>query len=167
MRLIVVNILVLLLLTGCSSPDQKHREVTSWALPDKPREVVQLLSGSYGDHKFHLQVRLSMSTEQMRMVGVDTVGRRAFDIKWDDQGLASSRASWVSEELQTLDILKVVVITFWPTDTELHRQFLDESESNLQITYQSDRQNAWNETVQIADPENGYQMTIISKEIDE
>lgn len=108
-----------------------------------------------------------MSTEQMRMVGLDSLGRRAFEIKWDEQGLTSGRADWASDELQALDILKVVVITYWPVDTELHRQFLEEKGKKLQIVYQTNRENAWNETVQIKDLKDDYEMTIISYEIDE
>jgi len=107
-----------------------------------------------------------MSTEQMRMVGLDSLGRRAFEIKWDEQGLTSGRANWVSDKLQAVDILKVVVITYWPVDTELHRMFFEDKGNNLQIVYQTNRENAWNETVQIKDHKNDYEMTIISYEID-
>ncbi|USG62623.1 DUF3261 domain-containing protein [Sneathiella marina] len=166
MRLTVFQLLVFLTLAGCSTAEQRRSDAPGWTLPDKPREVVQILSGHYGDQNFQLQVRLSMSAEQMRMVGLDSLGRRAFEINWDDQGLTSGRASWVSEELQALDILKVVVVTYWPQDTEVYRQFLDAKEKQLQIKYESSRQNAWNETVQITDPKNDYEMTIISYEID-
>lgn len=167
MRLIIFSFLFFLTVTGCGTADPTRSDAPSWALPDKPREVVQILSGHYGDQNFQLQVRLSMSTEQMRMVGLDSLGRRAFEIKWDEQGLTSGRADWASDELQALDILKVVVITYWPVDTELHRQFLEEKGKKLQIVYQTNRENAWNETVQIKDLKDDYEMTIISYEIDE
>ena len=38
---------------------------------------------------------------------------------------------------------------------------------DLDITYQGSRENAWNETVQIRDPANDYDMTIISYELTE
>jgi hypothetical protein len=37
----------------------------------------------------------------------------------------------------------------------------------LEIMYQSGRKNAWNETVQIRDPEVGYELTIVSYELSE
>ncbi|MEH6527891.1 MAG: DUF3261 domain-containing protein [Sneathiella sp.] len=167
MRLIVLTILVFLVVTGCGTADQERSTAASWTLPDKPREVVQILSGHYGDQNFQLQVRLSMTDEQMQMIGLDSLGRRAFEIKWDEQGLTSGRASWISDKLQALDILKVVITTYWPEDTDQYRQFVGDKEKNLQIAYQTNRRNAWNETVEISDPENDYEMTIISYEIEE
>jgi Protein of unknown function (DUF3261) len=166
MRVIVVILIVCLGGIACTTAREESAEFPSWQLPGPEREVVQILTGHYGETKFQLQVRISMTDDMMQMVGLDSLGRRAFDIKWDAQGLAASRAGWVSDELKAIDILKAVVVTYWPVESKIRTQMMGEKEKRLQIEYQTDLKNAWNETVILKDPEIDYEMTITSYEIE-
>jgi hypothetical protein len=166
MRVIFLTLLVCIGVGACAAVQKESVELPPWQLPGPEREVVQILTGHYGEKNFQLQVRLSMTAEQMQMVGLDSLGRRVFEMKWDAQGLAADKASWVAEELNAVDILKAVVVTYWPIDSEVRSQMMGKKEKRLQIEYQTDQANAWNETVIIKDTEIDYEMTIISYEID-
>lgn len=152
-------------IAGCASNIPRELEFAPWKLPEgEPREVVQILNGHYGEKTFALQVRLSLAEEKMLVTGLDTLGRRAFDIIWSETGVRAVRADWVSEELNAVDILKVIVATYWPADDPM-RAYVADRAANLEISYQSGRSNAWNETVEIRDPKSDYEMTIISYEL--
>lgn len=152
-------------IAGCATESARELDVAPWRLPEgPPREVVQILNGHYGDKAFALQVRLSMSEEKMLVAGLDSLGRRAFDILWDETGVRAGKADWVSEDLNAADILKVIVATYWPEDDPMQAYVMDRAK-DLEISYQSKRANAWNETVEIRNPRSGYEMTIISYEL--
>jgi hypothetical protein len=156
-----------LILSACSTPGEQYSsKLGSWKLPGPPREVVQLLSGRYNDQTFQFQIRLSLTEDKMQMVGVDSLGRRAFGIVWNETGIVSKKADWMTDDLQAEDILKVIIATYWPEDDPLQEVVSDRTAS-LQIVYQSDRKNAWTETVEIQDPNSGYEMTITSYELAE
>lgn len=168
-------LLILLTLGACASLPgpgpgpgpgaEEGIEFAPWRLPEnKPREVVQMLNGSYGAQDFTLQVRLSLTPERMQVAALDLLGRRVFDITWDARGVAASRAEWVSADMNAVDILKVIVATYWPADDPMQARVADRTAS-LIITYQTTREHAWNEQVAIRDPKWNYEMTIISYEL--
>ena len=164
---ITAFLLIFIVITACTTTPEQKAEFTPWQLPDgQPREVVQILNGRYGDMPFALQVRLSLTEEKMLIAGLDSLGRRAFDILWDENGVRSGKADWVSEELDAIDILKVIVATYWPEDDPMQARVADRA-GQLEMTYQSARENAWNETVQIRDSEADYELTIVSYELAE
>ncbi len=167
MRIKSLFLLFLFGVTACATETVREADFLPWDLPDgQTREVVQLLDGRYGDKPFTLQIRLSMREDKMLIAGVDPLGRRAFDILWDDAGVRAVKADWISEELNAVDILKVIVATYWPENDPMQEKVRDRA-GNLEINYQSRRDNAWNETVQISDSEVGYVMTIVSYELPE
>lgn len=165
MRVRFIFILAFLTLGACASTPEEGIEFAAWQLPEgQPREVVQMLNGRYGQQQFGLQVRLSLKEERMQIAALDALGRRAFDILWTGKGVEATRADWISEELNAVDILKVIVAAYWPADDPMQARVADRAET-LDITYQSMRANAWNEQVHIRDTELHYEMTIISYEL--
>ncbi|WP_373084993.1 DUF3261 domain-containing protein [Sneathiella sp.] len=162
-----IFLICFLALAGCASNVPGKTEFAPWKLPDNhPREVVQILNGHYGEQDFSLQIRLSLTGERLKLAGVDALGRHAFDILWDTAGVRAGKADWVSDKLNAVDILKVIIATYWPADDPMQAQVADRA-ANLEITYQTTRENAWNETVVIKDPKTDYEMTIISYELTE
>lgn len=159
--------LLIFSVAACATDRAEEMEFTPWKLPEaQPREVVQILNGQYGEQPFAFQVRLSLTEEKLLLVGLDQLGRRAFDILWDEAGVRSGKADWISEDLNAVDILKVIVATYWPADDPMQEKVADRA-AQLEITYLGSRDNAWNETVEIRDTANDYQMTIISYELSE
>lgn len=158
-------LLLVLGIAGCSTDAARNEDFFPWKLPgEHPREVVQVLNGHYGEQTFALQIRLSMTAEKMQLAGLDALGRRAFDMVWDENGVRAGKADWVSDKLNAVDILKVIVATYWPADDPMQANVADRAK-NLQIDFQTSRENAWNETVVIRDPSTDYEMTIISYEL--
>ncbi|TNE33979.1 MAG: DUF3261 domain-containing protein [Alphaproteobacteria bacterium] len=156
---------LMLALSACAGMNREEAEFSPWHLPDDtPHEVVQMLRGHYGEKSFAMQVRLSLTENKMQVAGLDALGRRAFDILWDENGVQSMRADWVPEGLNALDILKVIVAVYWPKDDPMQARVADRT-ADLAIDYQSDRAHAWNETTEIRDPKSNYEMTIISYEL--
>lgn len=150
---------------ACTSGPEREADFAPWQLPDgQPREVVQILNGRYGETPFSLQVRMSLTDEKMQVAGLDQLGRRVFDILWDENGVRTGKAEWVSEDLDAIDILKVIVATYWPENDPMQARVADRA-AHLETQYQSGRENAWNETVQIHDPAADYEMTIVSYEL--
>lgn len=164
----LVRSLVLLLffaVASCASIPDTQLEATPWRLPDdRPREVVQMLHGRYDGQDFVLQARLSLTAERMQMTALDAIGRRTIDILWNEKGVQASRADWVPEALKAVDILEVIIATYWPADDPMQGRVADRAQS-LNITYQTTRENAWNEQVQVQDTCWDYEMTIISYEL--
>ncbi|MCR9212220.1 MAG: DUF3261 domain-containing protein [Proteobacteria bacterium] len=166
MRLIFLLPFVVLLVAACATPTKETSDLSAWTLPDDPREVIQILNGQYQDQAFQFQVRLSLAEEQMQLVGLDALGRRAFKIVWNKEGISTLKADWVSEKVKAEDILNVIVAVFWPEENPV-RQRVVEHIGELDVSYQSSREMAWNETVDVRDPVHGYNMTITSYELAE
>ncbi len=164
MRLIFILPFIFLSVAACEAPTKETSDLPVWTLPEQPREVIQILNGQYQDQAFQFQVRLSLTEEQMQLVGLDAVGRRAFKITWADNGISTLKADWVSEKVKAEDILNVIIAVFWPEEDPV-RQRVVEHIGELDVSYQSSREMAWNETVEVRDPVHGYNMTITSYEL--
>ena len=145
---------------------QQQPEFIAWKLPDRPREVVQMISGRVADKSFQLRARLSLTEEKLLLVGLDALGRRVFDIRWDRSGVIATKAEWVPASLKATDILSLIVAAYWPLDAAIHNHISADRDKDIQISYQSDRKNAWNETVEIMHPALDYKITIISYPLD-
>lgn len=164
---VTVFLLLLIGISSCATAPEDAADFAPWKLPEEqPREVVQVLNGRHSDNSFSLQVRMSLTEEKMQIAGLDSFGRRAFDILWDENGVRAGKADWVSDDLDAIDILKVIVAAYWPENDPMQVRVADRAEQ-LEITYQSGRKNAWNETVQIRDPAANYELTIVSYELTE
>ncbi len=167
MRVKFILLLILIGVSACATGSEHAADFAPWHLPgEQPREVVQILNGRYSDNLFSLQVRMSLTEDKMQIAGLDSLGRRAFDILWDENGVRTGKADWVSDDLDAIDILKVIVAAYWPENDPVQARVADRAEQ-LEITYQSGRENAWNETVQIRDPAADYELTIVSYELAE
>lgn len=154
------------IIPACSTPTEEPSDLVAWQLPGQPREVIQILNGQYQDQAFQFQVRLSLTEEKMQLVGLDAFGRRAFKIIWGMEGISTLKADWVSGKVKAEDILNVIVAVYWPADDPV-RQRVVEHIGELKVSYQSSREEAWNETVEVRDPIHGYGMTITSYELAE
>jgi len=164
MRVRIFLLCLVFAITACTTPSSERVDFPVWELPDRPLEVVQVLNGHYGEQDFQFQVRISLGVTKMQMVGIDALGRRAFSLHWDKDGVVAERADGVSENIKAEDILKVIIATYWPADHPL-QQFVSDRTDDLKISYQGSRDNAWNETVEIRDPKTDYEMSILSYEL--
>ncbi len=104
-------------LSGCASRfEPETDDFGGWHLPFAAVEVTQLLKGSYGSKKFAFQIALSLEEERLSLIGIDAVGRRAFTVKWDKNGLHSEKASWLPDALKAEHILDDLMLAYWPIE---------------------------------------------------
>ncbi len=108
---------VVIIFSGCASKfEAKTDEFGGWHLPFAAVEVTQLLKGRYGGKEFVFQIALSLEEERLSLVGLDAVGRRAFTVKWDKNGLHSEKASWLPDALKAEHILDDLMLAYWPIE---------------------------------------------------
>ena len=102
-------------LFSCAIPAKKESvDTNAWQLNFSPVEVTQLLQGVYGERRFAFQIAVSLNESRLSLVGLDSFGRRAFSILWDQTGVSSTQASWVPKTIHTKEILNNLMLTFWP-----------------------------------------------------
>jgi hypothetical protein len=89
-------------------------ELPEWTVPERAVEAVQLLKARYADKTFSLQVRLSLSSEKLSLLALDSLGRRAFMLTWSKSGIHSERANWLPDNVKAENVLGDIVMAFWP-----------------------------------------------------
>ena len=89
-------------------------ELPEWKLPSRPIEAMQLLKVRYGEKTFSLQVRLSLTEDELSLLALDSVGRRAFNLHWSETGIQSGRADWLPTTLKAENVLSDIIMAFWP-----------------------------------------------------
>ena len=113
----LIIFLMVMALSGCATKFKAESDdFGKWHLPFEPNEVVQLLKGSYEDKQFVFQVALSLQKDRLSLIGLDTMGRRAFTVKWDDNGVHGEKAPWIPSELKGEHILYDLMLAYWPID---------------------------------------------------
>lgn len=107
-----------IILSSCATKFKPEgNDFGKWQLPFAPVEVVQLLKGNYGDKEFVFQVVLSLQEERLSLIGLDPMGRRAFTVKWDKDGMHSEKASWMPDQLKGEHILYDLMLAYWPLES--------------------------------------------------
>jgi len=178
------------LLVACGAPTPKMPTIRglsqvmvqnpTWSFPGREIEAVQLLSGQNGDQSYTFQARISVSKTELHLLAIDTFGRRAMELNWGQSGLRASRADWLPETVQFEDVLKHIMLVYWPTrdltsqlltnyaimdDKKHQRRVVFNGNDIITITYESSRENAWSETTIFEDQRLKQQLTIQSSEM--
>lgn len=113
------------LLAGCTtSPGQPAKVIR--VAPDldlvmpapaslgRPVEAAQLVTARYGGQSFVFESRIKATSRDFRFVGVDSFGRRAMTITWNDTGIHSEIAPWLPPQIRPDNILADMVMLYWP-----------------------------------------------------
>lgn len=186
------SLIVVILLPGCAFWQQQPASgdipigkqlafrLPGWQPPAVPVEVIQQLSGQYDGHQFSMQAQLSLTRERVKMVGLDAIGRRGFDISWDRNGLVIETASWLPKRLDPQQILAHIVMAYWPRETVVaalvgsgvavvdnanSRRISDAAGEVMIIDYANTRAKVWQGRARIVNPGIGYELVILSAEI--
>ncbi|MDV7341032.1 DUF3261 domain-containing protein [Terasakiella sp. A23] len=170
----VLTVIFCLFLVGCSTqPKTESVDFPKWALPFEKVEVVQLLKGDYAQKQFVFQVGLSMKEDGLSLIALDSMGRRAFSVFWDDNGVTAQKANWMPDMVRAEYILKDIMMAYWPIDAlgvfdESVRQVGNERivENNGDKTlsiYSPSQMDRWNGKVVIENHVLGYRIEIQSK----
>lgn len=139
--------------------------------------LLQVMNARYRpDRQVSLQIRVSDGRRGLKMTGLDSFGRRVFDINWSLAGIQASRADWVPEELRPEDVLLHYLLANRAPDVVKDmvrggavrsdsgkRELLDETgRPVLTVTYQGVPAGGGAETVKIRNMVQGYEMMIRS-----
>jgi hypothetical protein len=76
----------------------------------------QLITASGYGQTFVLEVNLNATPERVMLVGLDSMGRRAMTITWNDRAVTTQTAPWVPEALRPGSMLADIVVIYWPED---------------------------------------------------
>jgi predicted hotdog family 3-hydroxylacyl-ACP dehydratase len=116
-----------LLLAGCVSAPHVNAPITvgassAWPLLSpvslqQTRRVTQVLRGDYADNSFTLRSVVTVDAQQLTVIGLTSMGLRAFTLKYDGHNLAEERAPQVPESLQSRQLLNDLQLAFWPLAT--------------------------------------------------
>jgi hypothetical protein len=68
---------------------------------------------AYGQ-SFVMEMNLSVTPQGATLIGLDSVGRRAITITWNDQGVSAETAPWVPDSLRPGSMLADIIMIYWP-----------------------------------------------------
>lgn len=112
-------IAALVLLASCASTPPLVMQDSSWPLLSpvslsQARQVTQLLRGDYNENSFNLRSVVTVDAQQLTVIGLTSVGLRAFTLKYDGNNLSEERAPQVPATLQPRQLLNDLQLIFWP-----------------------------------------------------
>lgn len=112
--------LLVVVLAGCVSTqtltpvDNEGWPLLPPATLGQSKQVTQVLRGDYGDSSFSLRSVVTVDAQQLTVVGLTSMGMRAFTVKYDGQHLSEERVPQVPEALQARQLLNDLQLAFWP-----------------------------------------------------
>jgi hypothetical protein len=113
--------LLLSLLAGCVAAPKVSAPAATDSLPllspaslGQAHQASQVLRGDYGDASFSLRSVVTVDDRQLTVIGLTSMGLRAFTLKFDGQNLTEERASQVPQALQARQLLNDMQLAFWP-----------------------------------------------------
>ena len=117
------SLLLLLLgvLSGCSSTPHRFSQDTdiNWPLLSpgslqQTRQVAQVLRGEYADTSFSLRSVVTVDAQQLSVIGLTSMGLRAFTLKYDGLELIEERVPQVPDVLKSRQLINDLQLAFWP-----------------------------------------------------
>jgi hypothetical protein len=78
------------------------------------RQVSQVLRGDYAERSFTLRSVVTVNAQQLTVIGITSMGLRAFTLKYDGEHLDEQRAPQVPDALQAKQLLNDMQLAFWP-----------------------------------------------------
>jgi hypothetical protein len=77
-------------------------------------EATQLVTAHYGDQTMVFEGHISITPARLLLVVVDSLGRRALSITWNDAGVTYDRAPWLPPTVRPENMLADIVLLYWP-----------------------------------------------------
>ena len=163
-------------LWACALTPEKDKDLFDvWQIPFEPVEVVQLLSGQYGEKDFVFQIALSMNEERLSLIGIDGLGRRAFSIKWHGNKVVTQKESWLPDGLKAEYILHDLMLAYWPIDALNHsseviiespfKRVVTKGTDTVATVTRMDDHGRWNGRTVIENHARGYRIEVQSREV--
>jgi hypothetical protein len=117
----VVLSFALLLASGCGTRLRKPAEPSSSPLVAPAaagaRAVSQVVRGVYGDRTITLQGALTLENNVLTLIGLTTLGQRAYTIRFDGDQVTTERAPFVPASIEPERLLADVQLAYWPLES--------------------------------------------------
>lgn len=121
----LVLLLFAVLLTACAGPVQPSDNVIriapnlDFALPrpgdlGRNLDATQLVTAHYGDQTIVFEGHISATPAEFLLVVVDSLGRRALSVIWNDAGITYVAAPWLPSTVRPRNMLADIVVLYWP-----------------------------------------------------
>lgn len=94
-------------------------------------EAVQLVTLAHSGQIVSIELRLSISADQFKLVAQDMLGQRLMTIDWTNNGVAFTRARNLPPSVSPADLLADLVAICWPE--ALVRQALEQTGNQLTV----------------------------------
>jgi hypothetical protein len=144
-------------------------------------DVVQQITARYRDRTFVFEGRLSASPEQLRLVGLDALGRRALSIVWEGDRIGFDPAPWLPDTLKPDNILADIAIVYWPEEavrrglagseavrTDQHERSISMRGNDIiTVTYDNPNGEAWAGSATYRNIAFGYELNLRSVAVEQ
>jgi len=107
-------------LNGCiatqrvAAPSNNGLPLLAPATLGQSHQVTQLLRGEYNEQTFTLRCVITVDANQLTVIGVTSMGLRAFTLKYDGEHLSEQRAPQVPDALHEDRLLNDLQLAYWP-----------------------------------------------------
>ena len=177
MKAIASVMLSVALVTGCAAqiavPGKRHWPLLAPNLISS-RSATQVVHASFGARSITLQCALDLAGDQLTLIGLTTLGQRAYTVRYNGRQIVAERAAFVPAGINAERLLADVQLAFWPIEAlrpEWQRlgYELTEPFPGLRRLRQNDRivsevhfssGDAWNGRVWLVNLRYGYSLTI-------
>jgi hypothetical protein len=141
-------------------------------------QVVQMIAVNSQDRKLLLEAHLSLTPAQIKLVSLDTLGRRAVTLHWDKDRIDSQAADWLPQEISAKMLAAHIALIYWPeaiirgaivgeelslVETPASRKILQGNKEILTIQYDGNSGNRWQGKAVIKHVRLDYQLVVNSK----
>lgn len=106
-----------LLAGGCTSlpvRDAPSRPLLAPSTLGADRAVSQVVRGAFGDREATLQCAVSVQGEEMTVVGLTTLGVRAFTLRYDGRAISNEQKLPAPSQLTPERLIADLQLVFWP-----------------------------------------------------
>ncbi len=118
------GLVLLFLLAGCATmpaPDEAaalapglHFKMPRPAALGREIDVVQHVTAHYKEQTVSFEARLSITTAELTLVGLDALGRRGLTLTWDGKSVQTETASWLPASIRPQNMLADIGLIYWP-----------------------------------------------------
>jgi hypothetical protein len=184
-------LLLLAMLTGCATspgldedaalaPDFRFKMPSPAAL-GRDIDAVQHVTAHYREQSVSFDTRLSITPQQLMLVGLDSLGRRGLTVIWDGKSVESETAPWLPTAIRPQNMLADIGLLYWPeaairaglvgagaalqTDRQ-GRSITENGREIVHIEYDPPGGPAWTGTAHLRNLAFGYSLDIQSAAVD-
>ena len=79
--------------------------------------AAQAIVAHFRGQSYAFDTQIQIAPEQLDLVALDGLGRRALTVSWKPSGMTHEQADWLPPFIRPADILADVVIVHWPQKT--------------------------------------------------